>query len=437
MRVVKIVPGSGGTFYCENCLRDLALIKALRRAGADILMVPLYLPMYSDDAAFAQDAPVFFGGINVYLQQHIPFFRRTPRWLDRLFDSRALLRLAARQEGSTRASGMGAMTLSMIRGEDGNQAKELERLVAWLLESGKPDVVHLSSVMLIGLARRLREALDVPVVCSLQDEDVWIDRLDRPYGDLCWQAMGERAAAVDRFIAVSEYYRGLMLQRMHLDPSRVRTVRIGIDLEGYRRSSLPDAPPVIGYLSKLAPSLGLGVLADALIELRRRPGLGHVRMRAMGGLVGGDRRYVRGLQAKLAASGCGDAAEFLPEVDRDSRIRFLEGTTVLSVPMPGGEAFGMFLVEAWAAGVPVVQPRAGGFPELVGRTGGGVLYEAGDLPALVAALESLLRSPARVRELGEAGYEAVHREYGLDRMAAETLGVYEDAVARNRRPDGA
>jgi glycosyltransferase involved in cell wall biosynthesis len=428
MRVVKVVPGSGGTFYCENCMRDLATIKALKRAGAHVVMVPMYLPMYADDPDVARDVPVFFGGINAYLQQRFGLFRRTPRWLDRLFDSRPMLRLAARMEGSTKAAGLGEMTLSMIRGEEGNQAKELERLADWLGGQERPDVIHLSTVMLVGLARRLKAATGAPVVCSVQDEDVWIDKLDAPYNERCWDALAERGRDVARFIAVSDYYGDVMRRRLRVEADRFRTVHIGMDLDGYRPAPLTFDPPVIGYLSKLTPSLGLGDLVEAFIELKRRPGLERLRLRAMGGIVGADRRYVEGLRKRLTSLGLAGDAEFLPEVDRESRIRFLESLSVLSVPIPGGEAFGMFLVEAWAGGLPVVQPRAGAFPELVERTGGGMLYDPHAPGALTAALESLLRDPERARRLGRAGQGAAAGQFRLEHMAANLLKVYGSVV---------
>src|SRR5210317_621520 len=104
-------------------MRDATLAKAMRKQGQDVVLVPMYLPLYTDDPDITRGVPVFFGGINVYLQQKFPLFRKTPRWLDSILDSRFMLWLASRQEGSTSAQGMGNMTLSMLKGEDGNQAK--------------------------------------------------------------------------------------------------------------------------------------------------------------------------------------------------------------------------------------------------------------------------------------------------------------------------
>jgi len=412
-------------------MRDATLAKAMRRLGEDVVLVPMYLPLYTDYPDIAQGVPVFFGGINVYLQQKFPLFRKTPRWLDRLLDSRFLLRLAARQEGSTNASGMGAMTLSMLLGEDGNQAKELERLIKWLAESEKPDLIHISTSMLLGLASRIKEVLGVPIVCTMQDEDVWLDNLDGDYPSRCWKAIAEKASDCDRFVTPSSHYRDRMTERLKLDPGLIDVVPVGIDLEGYRASKHEGAP-TIGFLSKLTPSLGLSELVDAFIILKKRQGLADLRLMAMGGIVGDDRGFVDGLIQKLESQGMREDARFLEELDRESRISFLEQLSVLSVPIPQGEAFGTFIVEAWAAGVPVVQPDAGGFPELVQAAGGGTIYEGTSPEALADALEPLLRDPARSRALGQAGRNAAVEQFNVDMMAKRMSEVYRKAAKRNK-----
>jgi glycosyltransferase involved in cell wall biosynthesis len=424
MRIAKIVPGSGGTFYCQNCMHDVAFTRALRALGHDVVLVPLYLPVTADDPEIAGNAPVFFGGVNMYLRERFPLFRRLPRVAERLLDARWILRLAARRDGTTRARGMGRMTLSTIRGELGGHAREVDRLARWLADSVRPDVVHLSNVLLIGLAARLREVLRVPVVCTLMDEDVWLDHLDPPYDARCWDAIAERADGIAAFIAASHTYAARIRDRLRLDPARIRVVHPGLDLADYRDSPLPFDPPVVGYLSKMSASLGLGDLVEAFIRVKSQTGLEHLRLRAMGGMPGPDADYVAGLRRRLAALGMERDADFLPALDRVTRLRFLETLTVLSVPVPGGEAFGTFMIEAWAAGVPVVQPEAGAFPELVRLTGGGELYAPQSPDALAAALAALLLNPARVRALGAAGRAAVHSRFGIESAAAQTAEVY-------------
>lgn len=426
MKIVHISPGSGGTFYCENCLKDTALVLALRRLGHDCLVTPMYLPFFLDGSEIAEDSPVFFGGVNTYLQQHLPVFRKTPRWLDQMFDARWVLKLAASREGSTQAEGLGAMTFSVLQAEAGNQAKELERMIRWLREQEQPDVIHISMVLLAGLAKPLKEALGVPVVCSLHDEDVWIDKLDGDYAQQCWDQIRRCLSYCDALVTVSHYYRDLMSQRLSLsNPPQV--VPVGIEHTGYELAEFAN-PPVMGYLSKLCPSLGLGIFVDAFILLKHRPGLEPLRLAAMGGLTGSDRDYVAGLRRKLAAFGFEQDAVFHEKLDREARIQMLKSLRVLSVPMPGGEAFGTFMVEAWAAGVPVVQPDAGGFRELVQQSGGGRIYDNTTPEGLAAALEPLLRDADLARSLGEAGRSVAQQEFSVDTMAERMVNIYESVV---------
>ncbi|MBN2784699.1 MAG: glycosyltransferase family 4 protein [Pontiellaceae bacterium] len=419
MKVVHIIPGSGGTFYCQNCMRDMAMIQSLRKQGCDVVMVPMYLPMFTDGNDAQEGMPVFFGGINVWLQQALPFFRHTPRWLDRLFDSGWMLRRAARMEGTTSAGDLGPMTLSMLEGADGNQRKEVERLVSWLQEHERPDLVHISNALLIGLAPEIRSTLNVPVVCTLQDEDWWLDEIRPPHDDACWEAIRERTQYVDRFVAVSHWFAEEMEGRLGLSPDQVDVVHVGIDLDGYGTASLDLDTPVLGYLSRMNDELGLPRLVDAFIELKQVPGLERLKLRATGGAVGEDLMCVERQRRRLEQAGWADDVEFLEDFGREHRLRFLETLSVMCVPVEKGEAFGTYIIEAMASGVPVVQPDAGAFPELIEATGGGVIYHD-----LRQTLQELLLDPERLRTLGARGRRAVHESFGIDTMSQNLIELY-------------
>ena len=425
MKVTYLAPGTGGTFYCQNCMRDTALVRALRRHGHDLTMAPVYLPILIDDGEVTGDVPVFFGGVNVYLQQKMKLFRKTPRWLDKIFDASWMLRMAAQFEGSTEAAGLGPMTLSMLQGPQGRQRKELDRLLDWLVEHEKPDVVHISNSLLIGLAGELKRRLDVSVVCTLQDEENWLDEIDEPYDRMCWDAMSEKSADIDAFVAVSDWYGREMSSRMKLNGAQLHVVPLGIEPDPREPVSLDFEAPVIGYLSKMCESLGLGVLVDAFIELKRLPEFANLKLRATGGQHGPDTAFVKGLRRKLEDAGFGGDVEFLEGFDLAQRREFIRSLTLLSVPAKQGEAFGMYIIESLTEGVPVVQPRAGGYPEVVEATGGGVLYDPEDPKGLVDALRELLLDPERARKLGRDGREAVLRDFGVDRMAEGIARVYE------------
>ena len=349
-----------------------------------------------------QGSPIFFGGINLYLKHRFRLFRRTPRWLDRLLDSKPMLSLAARQAGATSPEGMGPMTLAMIRGENRAQSKELARLLDWLEESEKPDLVHLTTSMLIGLARPIHDRLHVPVVCSAMDEDDWIDRVGEPYRTQCWEAMSEKTRDVEAFITVSDWYGETMSRRLGVARARFHRVYVGVDPARIAPASMDFEPPTIGYLSKLTPALGLDVLIDAFMLLKQKPQHHALRLRAMGGITGGDKRFIGELRKKLSAANLEQDVDLMPEMDLEARGEFLSSLTLMSVPVPGGEAFGTFMLEAWAAGVPVVMPCAGAFPELVALSGGGIIYADDSAESLAKALDSILASPEQARRMGQA-----------------------------------
>src|SRR5262249_16787480 len=131
MRITQITPGAGPMF-CGNCLRDNAFVAALRKLGHEVTMVPLYLPITLDEPDQSVDTPIFFGGINVYLEQKSSLYRSAPAWLRGLLGSPGLLKWAAGKTAGTRAEDLGELTLSMLRGEAGNQAPELDQLITWL-----------------------------------------------------------------------------------------------------------------------------------------------------------------------------------------------------------------------------------------------------------------------------------------------------------------
>jgi len=425
MRIVQLTPGTGN-FYCGTCLRDNALVAALRRQGHDAVLLPMYLPHFVDEESVAEDAPLFFGGVNVYLQQKSAFFRRTPAWVDRWFDAPALLKRAARRTGMTSARDLGEITLSMLLGEHGRQAKEIEKVVAWLSRpENRPDIVSLSNGLLIGLARRIRETLKVPVVCTLQGEDSFLDALPEP--DRCWQALRECAADASLFVPVSRSYGEVMRQRMLLAPERLEVVYNGINLDGYApAASGPPQTPVIGFLARMHPTKGLEALVDAFIRLKTGGRCAGARLRVAGGQTPEDAVFVGRLQERLRAAGCGECAEFLPNLDRAEKQAFLRTLSVLSVPATYGESFGLYLLEALASGVPVVQPASGAFPELVEATGGGFIYPTGGAEALAAALETALADPAKLAALGRCGMQAVHERFTSETMARD----YAKACAR-------
>lgn len=428
MNIIQITPGAG-RMYCGNCLRDNALVREFRRLGHEALMVPLYLPLTLDEDDESAGTPVFFGGLNVYLDQRSALFRRAPRWVHRVLASRKLLRWAAGRAAKTRAADVGDILLSMLRGEDGRQARELDELVTWLQRQPRIDVVCLSNALLIGLARELKRKLGCGVVCFLAGEDTFLDALPEAPRAASSRLLAERAAEVDLFITPSRYFGDVMRDRLALTSDRVRVVPNGISLDGYRESApafqaVPRSP-TLGYFTRMCKEKGLDLLVEAFILLKQRGRVPHLKLRIGGGCGPADEAFVKTLRRHLAAAGYIGETSFWPNLSRPEKLDFLHSLTVFSVPALYGEAFGLYVLEALAAGVPVVQPRIAAFPEIIEATGGGVLCEPGDPKALADAMEPLLLDSAKARVLGEAGRKAVFEQFSAGVMAERTLGVLE------------
>ncbi len=435
MKIVQITPGAGG-MYCGGCFHDNALVAALRKLGHDTLMVPLYLPLTLDEPDQSAGTPVFFGGLSVYLEHHSALFRHAPPWVRQLLTMRPLLKWAAGKAAKTRPQDVGDLPLSMLRGEQGHQARELDELIGWLKTQHPPDIVCLSNALLAGLARRLKADLRVPVVCWLQGEDSFLDELPVSHRDTTWRVLAERVVEIDRFIAPSHYYANHMAERLELPGWQICVVPNGINLDGFeitRNSKLeigPLAPPVLGYFARMCPAKGLDALVTAYLQLKKLPGLEKTRLHIGGGCGPNDEPFVAKQRQRLAAAGVAGDVQFFPNVDRAGKVEFFHSLSVFSVPALYGEAFGLYVIEALAAGVPVVQPRHASFPELIEATGGGVLCEPGDPTALAGALALLLANPARARELGQRGQQAVREKFTAERMAKNVVKVCEEVTAR-------
>jgi glycosyltransferase involved in cell wall biosynthesis len=413
MKISLLVPGTG-SFYCGSCLRDGALARALAALGHAVEVVPLYLPLLLEEQDEPQ-GPVRMGGINLYLQQKLPALGAL-RWATGWLDDPRLLRWAAARGDMTDASAHAAMALSMLRGEQGRQRREVERLARELARSGLPDVFLLSNAMLIGVARTLKARLGVPLVCTLQGEAPYLDSFPEPMRAEAWGALAERTGDIDAFIAVSHSYGEELLRRLSLDARRVHVVHNGIDLAGFgEHAPPPPTPPTVGYLARLCPDKGLHTLVEAFVRLSAGGRVKGARLRVAGALLERDAAWLAGLERRLGDAGVD--FEFRPNVGRARKLELLRSLHVLSVPATYGESFGLYVLEALASGVPVVEPRHGAFPELLEATGGGVLCEPDDPASLARELEALLLDPPRRAELGSRGRAAVRARFTSEHMA--------------------
>jgi len=414
--------------YCGSCLRDNALATELIARGHDVSLLPIYTPTLTDEPNVSGDK-VFFGGISVYLEQYLPFFRHTPKWLDRLWDSRAMLQLASRRSISTSPKMLGELTVSMLKGNDGFQRKEIEKLVEWLRHEGAPDIISLPYTLLISLAQPIKAALGRPICCTLQGEDLFLEGLQEPYRSESKRLIRANIKYVDAFIAVSNYYAGFMPNYLDIPREKIRVVPLGIKLDGYnQKAAKHNGPFTVGFFARIAPEKGLHVLAEAYRRLRASGELTNARLEVAGYLAPEHKTYLGDIEREMIAAGLGDEFHYRGVLNRDEKIAFLQTLDVLSVPATYDEPKGIFLLEAMACGVPVVQPRRGGFTEVVEATGGGELVEPDDPDSLAAGILKLACDPELRQRLGQSGFENVRKHYSVAIMADRAIEAYQSVL---------
>jgi glycosyltransferase involved in cell wall biosynthesis len=425
MKIAYITAGAA-SMYCGSCMRDNTLVAALGALGHEALLVPMYTPIRTDEPDVSQKR-IFFGGINVYLQQKLSLFRHTPWILDRLLDSRRLLRWVSRFAIKTRAEELGDLTVSMVRGEHGHQRKEVAKLVRWLATEVQPQVINLTNALLSGLVHEIRERLGVPVLCTLQGDDIYLEALPEPFRTQCLTMIRGHCREIDGFIATSAYYADFMAGYFEIPRERIHVVYPGLNLAGHGapRPEGNSRPFTIGYFARICPEKGLHILTEAFRLLRKQPGMAPCRLRVSGWLGESHRSYLEDLQQALKDADLSADFEHVESPDHTSKVGFLRSLDVLSVPTTYREPKGLYVLEALANGVPVVQPRHGSFPELIEATGGGLLVNPEDPEDLAKSLRQLLDNRCHGEELGQKGRAAVHQHFTAERMARDTVEVYQ------------
>jgi glycosyltransferase involved in cell wall biosynthesis len=424
MKITYITAGAAGMF-CGSCMHDNTLVSALHALGHDALLIPTYTPIRTDEEDVSMKR-VFFGGINVYLQQKLAFFRHTPWVFDRLWDARGLLRWVSRFAVKTQAEDLGDLTLSILKGEHGFQRKEIAKLVHWLLHDVRPDLVNLTNVLLSGVVHEIKRHLKVPVIGMLQGDDLFLESLPPAHRSQALELTRAHCRELDGFIATCAYYADFMAEYLQIPRSRIDVVYPGLNLKGHGgpRAARDEAPFTVGYFARICPEKGLHTLVQAFRLLKQTTGQRPCRLRVSGWLGENNRPYFEDLQKQLSAWGLANQLDHVAAPDHASKVRFMHEIDVLSVPTSYREPKGLYVLEALANGVPVVQPRHGSFPELVEATGGGLLVNSEDPADLARALGQLLDNPGQRQELGRKGQQSIRQHFTAETMARATVAVY-------------
>ena len=428
MRIAFITAGAAG-MYCGSCMRDNTLVTALRALGHDALLIPTYTPITTDEADASQ-ARVFFGGVNVYLEQKFWLFRHTPWLFDRLLNFRWLLKWVSRFAVRTKYSELGDITISMLKGTHGKQAKEVEKLVGFLADE-KPDVVLFTNALLSGVVPAVKQALGVPVFVTLQGDDIFLDELPAAERARCCELIRENGRSVDAYISTSAYYADHMAEYLGVPRERISVVHAGINLAGHGGPADPAGgrPLTVGFFARICPEKGFHRAVEAFIKLRQTPGAPAAKLKASGWLGANNRAYYEEQVKRLEAAGLVADFEHVECPTHDDKVRFMRSIDVLCVPTVYREPKGLYVLEAWANGVPAVLPAHGAFTELVESTGGGLLVAPDSTDELADGLRMMLTDHTFRANAGRAGEAAVRARFTADAMARETAALL-DRVAR-------
>ncbi len=426
---IAIITAGGAGMFCGSCMHDNTWARALQEAGHEVSLIPTYTPIRVDETNVSTDR-VFFGGLNVYFDYRYPFWQKIPRALTRWLDSPGLLNLVTRFAISNDAQELGALTVAMLEGTDGPHHRETRELAEFLGQQLKPDVICFSNILLSGAMPCLREFYSGPVYCLLQGDDIFfLADLPEPF-HCALELIGRHGGHYDGFLSHSDYYSGFMADYLRLPRENFQRLPLGIDLSGH--DGLPResrVPFTIGYFARICPEKGLDRLIEAFRLLReKRP---EVRLRAGGYLGKRDAAYFQKIQQSTAD--LGSAFEYIGSPDTHAeKVEFLKSLDVLSVPTLYHEPKGIYVLEALANGVPVVQPRHGAFPELIESSGGGLLFDPDDPAALANALASLIDNPQDRLQLAQAGHTHVHDRYGIEASVSDSLGIFQSTAKQKQ-----
>ena len=416
--------------YCGSCLRDNTLVRTLRQRGCDIRLVPVYTPIKTDEESVSEDR-VFVGGINSYLQHKVPLLRHLPAFFDRWLNHPALIRKLAGSNVKVKAAELGSLTVATLDGEDGSQQKEIRELVRWLKDEARPELINLTNLLIAGFVPLLKKELGIPVVVTLQGDDFFLGELIEPYRSQALEKLRVIAGQVDAFVVTSEFYAAKMETLLEAPAEKFHVVPLGIDTADFE--TLPPGAerigqPLIGYFARVSPEKGFGVMADSFLHLKKMAGFEDCRLKVGGWLGAADEEFFGGCLDKIKRAGAGGHFDFIGSPDREGKLAFLQSIDLLCVPTVYEEPKGIFALEALACGKPVVLPNHGAFPELIARTGGGVLVPPNDPKATAEAIASLLGDTARATSLGQVGRDGVLKNANAQVMADATLAVYENLV---------
>lgn len=387
--------------FCGSCMQDNTLARTLRLAGVDAVLVPTYTPIRVDEEDVSSER-VFLGGINVYLDSAIPGWKRLPAWMTGWLNRPSVIRTLSKL-GSTDAAKLGSLTLDMLKGTAGPQAREISQFADYLCDELQPDVVLFSNGLLSGVLSGLKSRFAGRIFCMLQGDDIFLDALSKRWRPRVMEQMQRNCQAFDGFVTHSQYYRDYMCDYLKLPAERFAQIPLTVEslpAETLPAETLPaetSDPPAassqrysLGYFARICPEKGIhNFLAAAERVLPEFPD-SHVGI--AGYLPGQHQKWFHRLLKKTQAAAPGRVHWLSSPDTREEKFAIIRRFDHLCVPTDYREPKGLYVLEAALCGVPSILPRHGAFPELIASLGAGTLYDVDSEAAPHGQLDHLTQA---------------------------------------------
>ena len=422
MKIALITAGGAGMF-CGSCMQDNTLVRALRMGGHDAVLVPTYTPIRVDEDN-ASSQHVFLGGINVYLDSKIPGFCYLPRWAKSWLDRPSVIQAFTKFGASTDASGLGALTVDMLKGSAGPQRSAYQQFVDHLCNEMKPDVIVFSNALLSGVMDELRPRFSGRIECLLQGDDVFLDGLKPKWKPKVMNLLKQNCQHFDGFLVHSQYYANFMAEYLNIDRQRIRQIPLTIDVEGATREirqalnghRATDGDSVercrIGYFARICPEKGVDRFLEAAAQtLQQRSDVEFV---IAGFLPKQHERWFSQRYQQVIGQFPDHVFWLGSPADRQAKFQMIRSFDYLCVPTRYREPKGLYVLEAALAGIPSLVPDHGAFPELIQRLQLGTLFAPTDVTCLVESIQAAIDQKTTDKTVAaDMATEVVSQHHGM------------------------
>ncbi|MQY78053.1 MAG: glycosyltransferase [Bacteroidetes bacterium] len=249
-----------------------------------------------------------------------------------------------------------------------------------------------------------------------------------PYRSKAWALISEESGNIDFFICPSNYFKDFIIKKTGIKAEKIHVVPSGLEETGFQNLSKINNVPAIGFYSRLSHRNGLDKLIDAYILIMRENKVPSLQLHLCGGYTTDNKSFVKQQFRKLRESGFDGGVKLYSAFHGKQEEEFFCSIDIMSVPVRKPDAYGLYLLTANSAGVPVVQPGTGAFPEIIQMTGGGIIYHPDSVEQLASTLIETINDKEKLQKLSASGKEAVHLLLSTQKMARDIVSLYKKSL---------